>query len=279
MTILTIASTTILETARRRVVAIVGVSSIFAIIGIWWGFARLAAAIAQPVPVAAVAAVLTILLAFAFSVLLAVGGSFLAAPAIAGELENGTALAILPRPISRASYVLGKWVGLASLVAVYAAACGALAFGAIALGAGYRAPHETRAIVFLVAESVTLFTAALALSTRLGPIATGIVSVSLFGFAWIAGITAVVARDLKADMLADAATAAGLLVPTDGLWRGAAYDLTPIAMLVALEQTGPRSVNPFGVSAPPAPAFLVWSGLWVVAVLGLAIASLRTRDI
>ena len=45
----------------------------------------------------------------------------LGAGAIAAELDNGMIHAILSRPIGRAEYVLGKYVGLAVLTAAYAA--------------------------------------------------------------------------------------------------------------------------------------------------------------
>jgi len=47
---------------------------------------------------------------------LAMGSVFVASPAIAGEIESGLALAILPRPIRRSEVVLGKWLGLGALV-------------------------------------------------------------------------------------------------------------------------------------------------------------------
>jgi ABC-type transport system involved in multi-copper enzyme maturation permease subunit len=279
MTIVTLATITILETLRRRVIAIVGVASLALVGAVGWGFHRLSEAIVQPIAAIGTEAVLTILLAFAFSVVLAVGSSFLAAPAIASDLESGVALALLPRPLSRSAYVLGKWLGLASLVAVYAFAFGALAFAAIDVGSGYRAPHEIAALFFLVAQSLALFTLALALSTRLAPIAAGIVAVGFFGIAWIAGITAAIARALNADALAHFATFTGLVIPTDGLWRGAVYALTPAAMLVAQDTIGQRGLNPFGVNEPPPTAFLIWSVVWIVAVLASAVASMRTRDV
>ena len=279
MTILTIAVSTILETIRRRVVTIVGVATLVLVIGTGWMFHRINESISQPEGAIGADAILTILLAFAFSVVLAVGAAFLAAPAIASDLESGVALAILPRAISRTSYVLGKWLGLATLVAAFAVLGGSLAFAAIALGGNYRAPHEIAAVGFLVAESVALFTLALALSTRLAPIAAGIVAVTLFGVGWIAGITNVIATSLKSTTLAHVATLVGLIVPTDGLWRGAVFSLTPTMMLVAQDANSAHGLNPFGVTDPPPTAFLVWCALWIALVLASAVGSMRRRDV
>jgi ABC-type transport system involved in multi-copper enzyme maturation permease subunit len=279
MSIATLAALTIVETVRRRVVAIVGCVSLVLVAGAGWGFHLLSGAIGRPDAATAVEAVLTILLAFAFSVVLAAGGAFLAAPSIAADLENGIALAILPRPISRAEYVVAKWLGLVAIVSAYCALVGTLGFFAIGLGGGYHAPHQLEAIAFLGAQCLVLLTLALALSTRLAPIAAGIVALAAFGASWICGVTAVIASDLHADTLALCAKWVGLLIPSDGLWRGALYELTPVAMLVGENATGERGVNPFGVTAPPAPAFLLWAALWTVAALALAVASMRARDV
>jgi len=276
---ITIAAATALETVRRRVAVIAVVVSLALAVGVGWGFHRLAEAIHPRTAAIGTESVLTILLAFAFSVALAVGAAFLAAPSIAGDIESGTALAILPRPISRTAYVCGKWLGLAVLVSVYAALSGALALAAITLGSGYRAPNEFQALGFLVAQSVALLTLALALSTRLSPLASGIVPVALFGVAWICGITSSIARGLGATVLAHATAAVNILIPTDGLWRGAVYELTPVALLVAEAHAGPHGVNPFGVDAPPPAAFVAWSVLWIAALLVLAVVSMRARNV
>jgi hypothetical protein len=96
---------------------------------------------------------------------------------------------------------------------------------------------------------------------------------------WIAGIIAVIARALHADALAHVAAFVGLLVPTDGLWRGAVFYLTPVALLMAEAGRETNNVNPFGVTSSPPPAFLAWSFIWVLVVLAAGIWSFRARDL
>jgi hypothetical protein len=68
-----------------------------------------------------------------------------------------------------------------------------------------------------------------------------------------------------------------LLLPSDGLWRGAVYNLEP-AILVAVGGASPRT-NPFSVAAPPPTPYIVWAVGWVVVILGLAALSFRRRDL
>src|SRR5439155_10975099 len=71
-----------------------------------------------PAEVRVAASQLTILVAFMFSGVLALGSTLVAAPSIASEIESGIALAILPRPIRRSEVLIGKWLGLAVLIAL-----------------------------------------------------------------------------------------------------------------------------------------------------------------
>jgi ABC-type transport system involved in multi-copper enzyme maturation permease subunit len=276
---LTIAALTFREAVRRRVAAIVSTLSLVLVGLIAWGFWKLNGAIPNHEGAIAADAALTILLAFMFSVVLGIGAAFLAAGSIASEIDSGIALAVLPRAISRAEFVAGKWLGLVSLVIAYAAVFGTLAFLAIGFAAGYEAPHPFGALLYVVAQSIALLSLALSLSTRLPALAGSVLSVGLFGVSWIAGITAGIARALHADTLQHVASAVGLLMPTDGLWRGAVFDLTPVLLQVASANQAASSVNPFGASGAPSEAFLIWCVAWVAAVFGGCVWSMRTRDL
>ena len=61
-----------------------------------------------------------ILIAFMFSFVLAMTAAFIGAPAVGGDLESGVAYAILTRPLRRADVLVGRWLGSALVVAVYA---------------------------------------------------------------------------------------------------------------------------------------------------------------
>ena len=82
-----------------------------------------------------------ILVAFMFSFVLAMTAAFLGAPAIATDLESGVAQAMLARPIRRSDLVVGRWLGLASVVVAYAFASGLLEIVAIGFVSGYYPPQ------------------------------------------------------------------------------------------------------------------------------------------
>ena len=57
-----------------------------------------------------------ILFMFMFSFVVALSASAMASPAISAEAESGVLLSILARPVRRSEVLLGKWLGLATVI-------------------------------------------------------------------------------------------------------------------------------------------------------------------
>ena len=71
-----------------------------------------------------------------------------------------------------------------------------------------------------------------------------------------------------------------LILPTDGLWRGAVWSLEPSIVVAAQSQLGPAvAANPFFAAAPPPAAYVIWAIAWIAAILALAIWSFRSREV
>ncbi|MBV8364806.1 MAG: ABC transporter permease, partial [Candidatus Eremiobacteraeota bacterium] len=87
----------------------------------------------------------------------------------------------------------------------------------------------------------------------------------------------VIASALNNTAVQQATAIVSLLVPSDGLWRGAAFALEPAAM-VALGSSVQRG-NPFIALAPPTHAYLFWSAGWGVACVVATIALFARRDL
>ncbi len=272
------------EVTRRRLVVAVILLTLLAVALTTWGLSRLPTiGRVPPTPeqVRFIASQLVILIGFMFSFVLALSAVFVAAPAISGEIESGIALAVLARPLSRTSYVLGKWIGLAGLLFVYTAGAIALELVAVRVVVDYEAPHPLETILYLYAEGLVLLTLALALSTRLSGMVGGVVALVLFGMAWMGGIVGGVGQAFDNPTVTHVGTATKLLLPTDGLWRGAVYALEPAAVLTAARGVpGPvTAANPFFAAAPAPEAFVLWAAAWIAVVLAVAVRSFRAREI
>src|SRR5207247_6390138 len=84
-----------------------------------------------PDQVSLITSQLLIVVVFMFSGVLALSAAVVAGPLISSEVESGLLLAMLARPVRRSEVVIGKWLGLAALVAIYAAGAGSLELGAV----------------------------------------------------------------------------------------------------------------------------------------------------
>jgi len=276
---LTIAALTIKEAVRRRLlvafvtitVVIVGLSA--------WGFDRLSHTnrLTSGESHLAVPQAL-ILFMFMFSFVLALSASAIASPSISSELESGVLMTVVTRPIRRTEVLLGKWLGLAALLAGYAGGVCALEFGVVHWASGFLPPSPVLVSVYLFAEGALLLTLSLLLSTQMPVIAAGVVSVAVFGAGWLAGVVGSLGTTLNIGALRTVGQVGRFLLPTDGLWHAAIYYLQPPSLLAQrLDEGGPG--NPFFTQGPPAWPYLLWVLCWFAIVLGAAVASFERREL
>ena len=87
--------------------------------------------------------------------------AFLSAPAIAADVESGVLLAMLARPLGGRTLVLGRWLGLAIVVAAYGSVAALLEIGAMKLATGYGPPDPLGAAGALAAQGIVVLTVAL----------------------------------------------------------------------------------------------------------------------
>ena len=189
---ITIAKLTIGEAARRRVLWVLVILAAISVGLTAWGVSSLVAAARDEgvteVNIKLVVSQILIFIAFMFGFVLVMTAAFFGSPAIATDLESGVAQAMLARPLPRASYLLGRWLGLAIVMVGYAVASGLLAIGAVGLVSGYLPPDPILPVAYLAGQALVLLSLTVLLSTRLPPIAGGAIAVVAYGLAWTAGI-------------------------------------------------------------------------------------------
>lgn len=283
--VLVVARQVVNEAARRRLLLALLLLTLVVIALTVWGVSRIADLRddGQPLSVAqqrTIVSQLLILVMFMFSWVLSLAAVFVAAPAISGELESGVALAILARPISRAEYVVGKWLGLVTLVVAYGVAAAVVELVAVQVVSGYQPPHPFEFLGFVLGEGIAILTFALMLSTRLAGMVGGVIAAILFGIAWMGGIVGGIGAAFNNATITNVGTLTKLILPTDGLWRGAVWSLEPSIVIAAQQQLGPASAaNPFFAAEPPPAAYLIWAIVWIAAMLALAVWSFRSREV
>jgi ABC-2 type transport system permease protein len=282
---ITIARLTVREMFRRRVVWVLVALTVISVTLVGWGLDRLVDLAREnastELEIQIGVSQVLILIAFMFSFVLATTAAFVGAPAIGGDLDSGIAYAILARPLRRADLLIGRWLGSAIVVVVYAVASGLLAIGVAVLVSGYGPPEPILAVAFLAGESLVLLTLTLALGSVLPSIAAGAIAVVGFGLGWMAGVLAGVAAALGVEGLRGVAEVSRWILPTDGLWRGVIYGLEPPLVVLIAAGRAPNLVeaNPFYAATPPPPPFVIWSIVWMGLVLGAATWWFGRRDL
>ena len=281
-TVVTIATLTMREASRRRVVLAVTVLTLVLLALSGWGFSRLAAESGASTLTSGqarlTASIMLNLVMFGLSLIAALGTAFLAGPTLAGETESGIALAVLARPIRRSAVLLGKWLGLVAFGCCFVVLAGLAQCLVVRATVDYWPPQPAVALALLAAQTVVLLTLALLLSTAISPMASGVVAVGLFGATWVAGVVGGIGASLGNDSVARVGAVSRVLLPTDGLWRGAMHAFQDPSALLQFGDDGGGAFPFLGV-APLTATYLGWAAVWVAMVWGLAASSFVHKDL
>ena len=282
MTALTIARLTLREAVRRKVVRALLVLTLVLLALSAWGFSKLIGLDTELGTMTSgearlIASLLLNLVMFGMSLIAALGTAFLAGPTVAGEVESGQALSLLARPVRRSSVLFGKWLGLVTFGSTYVAVAGLAQIVVVRATVGYWPPSPATGLALLAAETVVLLTLALLLSSVISTMASVIIAVGLFGATWGAGVVGGIGGALGNEGVERVGTVSRIVLPTDGLWRGA---MNAFQDPIARVQMGPGEGGfPFLSEAPLAPAYLAWATLWIAVIWGLTALSFQRRDI
>ncbi|WP_433220026.1 ABC transporter permease subunit [Dactylosporangium sp. CS-047395] len=277
-TVFTIAALTLHEAARRKVLRSLAVLTVILLGLSAWGFNRLNAEFGGLTTGEAriAASIVLNLVMFGLSLIAALGTAFLAGPTLAGDMESGIALSMLARPVRRYAVLLGKWLGLVVFGGSFVVLAGLAQLIIVKVTVDYWPPHPIAGLALLAGQTTVLLTLGLLLSAVISPMASGVVAVGLFGATWVAGVVGGIGTALHNDSVARVGEVSRVLLPTDGLWRGAMHGLqSPGVMSADASFAG----HPFLSADPVTGVYLAWSLVWLAVILGLAATAFSRRDL
>jgi ABC-type transport system involved in multi-copper enzyme maturation permease subunit len=283
---LVVARLTVQEASRRRLLLALVILTLLVVGFSAWGFYKITTvtrsdgSLLPAQQVALITSQLLIVVTFVYSGVLALSAAVVAGPLISSEVESGLLLSMLARPMRRSEVVIGKWLGLAVLVAIYAAGSAFLEMAAVDWATGYVPPHPVDLVIYVGAEGLALLSLGLLLSTRLSGITGGVIALVAWLMGWVGGVVGDIGVGLQNQAIENVGTVSHLILPTDGLWRGAVYAMEPDAVLATLRAAGTIGrANPFSAVDPPPIEFLLWVVVWFAIMLALSVWSFRTREI
>ncbi len=280
-TVLTVVALTLREAFRRRVLLALSVLTFVLLALSAWGFSRLASESGGTLTsgeARLTASIVLNLVMFGFSLIAALGTAFLAGPTLSGETESGIALAMLARPVRRSAFLLGKTLGLVVFGSGYVVTAGLAQVLVVHATVDYWPPAPATALALLAAQTTVLLTLAVLLSTAVSPMASGVLAVGLFCTTWVAGVVGGVGTTVGNAAVERIGTVSRMLLPTDGLWRGAMHGFQDPSALLAFGGADVVAF-PFLSVAPLTVGYLLWAAVWVAMMWGLAAASYHRKDL
>lgn len=286
MGLLLIMRFTLKEAIRRRIFLAVAVLSILMLAGFTILFSFLLASSNTPdyidaqtflLGIGAFMTVPTTWLVYLLGSLLTV---LLATNMISGELDAGTFVIIVPKPLRRFEIVFGKWLCYALLLGGYTVLL-TLAFWAIIYWkTGYWPADAWSSLALLELVVLTLLGVCTLGSTMVPTLVNGAIVLILFIMALISSFMQLIIPFIaptQTTAIQNTATVINLLIPTDALWHGSSFYLTSGA--TTLLQLAHMDNTPFTSNGPIAAGLIVWAVLYCIAMPTLAAWRFQHRDL
>ena len=191
---------------------------------------------------------------------------------LAGEIASGTIHAIATKPVERWCLVLGKWIGFAGMLTLYVALIEGGTITLSWLESGYLAHHVLAVLSLVWLQAVVLLGVTMAASASFSSLTSGAVSLGLYGLAFVGGWIEQFGALRHEQALVDLGILSSLIMPSDALWRRAAFVFQPPLI-------GSLGVSPFGSNLVPSNAMVVYAALYAVVALLLAQVLFSRRDL
>ncbi|MBB3111885.1 ABC-type transport system involved in multi-copper enzyme maturation permease subunit [Paenibacillus phyllosphaerae] len=204
---------------------------------------------------------------------------------IAGEAEQGVMQALMPRPIPRSQWYLGRWLGYVSLGVLYAL----LLFSAILLVTDVHSnvPRDFGALMksyLLFASTVPMLISVAMLGSGIfSALGNGVFMTMLYGAGWLGGMIDKVSGSLGLDELVlkplnNITGIISLIMPSDSIQRRMLSELFSYDEMDGLVNFS-SSFNLFSLDRIPSNSFLVYAAIYTVAAFVLGMLRFRRKDL
>lgn len=193
---------------------------------------------------------------------------------VSGEIASGTIHTVVTKPLRRWEVIAGKWLGLAVMLSIFIIIMSGALIGIVWMVAGYLPPHPVAGVALILLEGLVILTLSILGGTRLSTLTNGVVVFMLYGLAFIAGWIEQIGAFLHSEAAVNIGIIVSLLMPSEALWKRAAYLMQP----PFLRELG-LSSTPFGAASAPSDAMVVYAILYTAAAFALAIRWFARRDL
>lgn len=191
---------------------------------------------------------------------------------VAGEIDSGRIQTIVTKPLRRWQVMLGKWLGLAGLLAIFVVGMSTGLMAIVWLIADYWPPNPLPGIVLMIVEALILLTLSLLGGTRLSTLTNGVVVFMLYGLAFIGGWIEQIGALTRNEAAVNVGIVASLIMPSEAMWKRAAYLMQP----PFLREVG---MTPFASASAPNNAMVAYTLVYIGMSLLIAAYAFQHRDL
>jgi Cu-processing system permease protein len=212
---------------------------------------------------------------FPTSFIIALTAVFASVSAISGDLDSGALYGVLARPVRRWEIVVGKAIGLSTMLALFSAAV----IGTLVWLAKWQMGTPLRdvpgALGLFLLEPVILVAIAVLGSSRLPTLANGVLCTAAYGIGFIGGVIEQIGAVIQNGTMQNLGIISSLLMPVDAIHRKAVSLLLPGGALLD------EAVSAMGGSAKATPSvwMVVYAVGYVLVALALAARVFARRDL
>lgn len=274
-TVILMGGITFREAARRKILWIAAIVAV-AFLGLFWaGLHSMLRNMSQRLSAVnrheAIGMMLMMSL-YAGSLMTSLMAAITSCDTLSGEITSGTIHAIATKPVRRWALVLGKWAGFAVLFGTYILFIegGAMLIGWIE--GRYLPPHAPTVLGLIWLQAILLLGVTMSCSARLSALTSGACTTGLYGLAFIGGWIEQFGALRHVRACVDLGIVASLIMPSDALWRRAAYRMQPPLL-------GAMGVSPFSSATVPSLIMVLYAAIYAVAALLVAQALFERRDL
>jgi len=274
-TVMLMAGITFREAARRRILWIAAIAGLAFLALFGAGLHAMLRSMSPTLPAVSRHEGVGMMLMMSFyggSLMTSLMAALTSCDTLSGEIASGTIHAIATKPVRRWALVLGKWAGFVVLLGAYILF---IEGGSILISwteSRYLPPHAVSVLGLIWLQAILMLGMTMASSTRLSALTSGACTVGLYGLAFIGGWIEQFGALRHVRACVDLGIVASLVMPSDALWRRAAWRMQPPLL-------GAIGVGPFSSATVPSLIMILYAGIYALAALLLAQVLFERRDL
>jgi ABC-2 type transport system permease protein len=197
---------------------------------------------------------------------------FASVDTVSGEINSHTIQTIVTKPVRRWQVLLGKWLGIAAMLAVYLSLLGGGLLLVTKAISGYLPNNPVEGLALIVIQALVLLSLSLLGGTRLSTLSNGIALLMLYGLTFVGTWVEQIGALLQSETAVRIGTFSSVLLPVEALWRRAAYLMQPGRDLT-------NFVSPFAAFSVPNADVVVYALAYSAVAVLLALVSFTRRDL